>query len=473
MIQVHAEDFESWRAVARGLLQRGVSPEQVIWVDGQQGTLFATEPPELPTPGSAAPTLRVPKSFLERAEIACDHADGDRFALLYRLLWKLSHGAPLVLDDPLDPDTARLRKMQREVREEEHRMHAFVRFRQTKAPDGSPQLVAWYAPAHPVLTRVAPFFARRYPALHWTLMTPTATAQWDGESLTFGPGARSESAPRQDQIDSLFLAYYEHVFNPARSNVPVMKRHLTSRIRAQLPEGIESKRLALEAPQRVAKMNTKPSSAAAALLPEARDLESLANAASHCRACPIGEHATRTVFGEGPRAARVMFVGEQPGDEEDLQGKPFVGPAGRLLDELLAQAGLERSEIYVTNAVKHFKFERLPNKRRLHSRPIRSEVEACRAWLLAEVEAVRPEIILCLGATAAQSFCGPQFRIQRDRGKPTSTPWAPFFLATYHPSALLRAPDEAARVRMQSEVLADLGLVRARLDSRPASVRGE
>lgn len=465
MIQAQVEDFDSWRAAARDLLQREVPPERVIWGDGPQGALFATPMNERPASGSAAPAARVPKSFLEGAEIVCDHADRDRFGLLYRLLWKLSHGAPRVLDDPLDPDTARLRKMQREVREEEHRMHAFVRFRQTQAPDGTAQLVAWYAPAHPVLARVAPFFARRYPALNWTLMTPTATAHWDGHELSFGPGAPSESAPRQDQIDSLFLSYYEHVFNPARSNVPVMNRHLTSRIRAQLPEGIASKRLAREAPERVAKMNAKPSSAASALRPEARDLDSIAAAAGHCRACPIGEHATQTVFGEGPRAARVMLVGEQPGDEEDLQGRPFVGPAGRLLDELLAQAGLARSEIYVTNAVKHFKFERLPKKRRLHSRPLRSEVEACRAWLLAEVEAVRPEIILCLGATAAQSFCGPQFRIQRDRGKPTSTPWAPFFLATYHPSALLRASDEAARVRMQAEFLADLKLVRVRLDS--------
>jgi uracil-DNA glycosylase len=462
VIAAQAHDFESWRKAARCLLEQGVSPADVVWADGQQGSLFA-QPLALDLArASAGP--RVPKAFLEKAEIVVDHASSERFAVLYRLLWKLTHDAPAVLDDPLDADTSRLRIMLREVREEEHDMHAFVRFRQTQAPDGSEHLVAWYHPAHPVLRRVAPFFARRYPALRWTLLTPDASAHWDGVQLSFGPGAPSESAPGQDRIDALFLSYYEHVFNPARSNVAVMSRHLTARIRAQLPEGAHVQRLALEAPSRVAEMNVARASAAAGLLPNERDLASLSAAAANCRACPIGEHATQTVFGQGPRNARVMFVGEQPGDEEDVQGKPFIGPAGRLLDELMAKAGLSRADIYLTNAVKHFKFERQPGKRRLHMRPVRAEVDACHAWLLAEVAAIKPELILCLGATAAQSFCGPQFRIQRDRGKPTSTPWAAWWMATYHPSALLRAPDEATRKRMESEFLADLALVRARMN---------
>ena len=157
-----------------------------------------------------------------------------------------------------------------------------------------------------------------------------------------------------------------------------------------------------------------------------------------------------------------MIVGEQPGDEEDLAGQPFVGPAGRLLNELLDKAGIARSDVYVTNAVKHFKFERR-GKRRLHERPNSQEIRACRAWLMAEVAAVKPELILCLGATAAQSFCGPTFRITRDRGKPMSTPWADWFMATYHPSALLRASDEPARERMERELLADLMQTRERL----------
>lgn len=207
-------------------------------------------------------------------------------------------------------------------------------------------------------------------------------------------------------------------------------------------------------------------SASEALLPLARDLPSLAHAAQSCRACPIGEHATQTVFGEGPRHAKLVIVGEQPGDDEDRAGHPFVGPAGRLLDKLLERAGVPRAEAYVTNAVKHFKWEPR-GKRRLHSKPNRAEIDACRGWLIAEIEAIKPKMILCLGATAAQSLCGPAFRVQRDRGKPRATPWAPWWMATYHPSALLRAKDEA-RDHMEAEILADLALVREQLASLAA-----
>ncbi len=452
MIAARAFDFDSWRMQARALLNAEVSPEDALWGD-EQTALFGGTPSTQPEQARA---VRVPASFLSKAEQACQHADPERFAVLYRLLWKLAHGVGHVLEDPLDPDAARLTAMLRELSEEEHDMHAFVRFRATRAPDGSEHWVAWFNPVHSILKRVAPFFARRYPAMHWTLLTPTASASWDGTTLHFGPGAPSEAAPRPDQVDALFLSYYENIFNPARSNPKLLHRQLPPRLLRDMPEGGEVARLAKDAPKRVQDMNSPRASASAALVPNDHELGSLRSAAAHCRACPIGEHATQTVFGEGPPNARLMIVGEQPGDEEDLAGKPFVGPAGRLLEKLLERAGLTRSEIYVTNAVKHFKFERLPTKRRLHMRPVRSEVEACRAWLLAEVDSVKPDMILCLGATAAQSFCGPQFRVQRDRGKPTTTPWAPWWMATYHPSALLRASDEAARKQMERQFLDDL-----------------
>lgn len=461
MIAVHATDYESWRSVARSLLQAEHPPSQVLWSEQRQPNLFDAE---LPAAGRESSRARVPPAFLEKAELGCEHADPERFAVLYRLLWKLTHGHAEVLDDPLDPDTARLRELVRTVREEEHRMHAFVRFRRTSAPDGSEHWVAWFSPAHHVMRRVAPFFARRYPAMRWTLLTPDLSANWDGTTLRFGPGAESEDAPGHDRVDALFLTYYERVFNPARDNEPAMTRHLPRRVREQLPEGALSARLLREAPARVTELRRAPVSAASALLPDVRELSALRAAARTCRACPIGEHASQTVFGEGPADARLMIVGEQPGDEEDIAGRPFVGPAGRLLEELMTRVGLDRSRIYVTNAVKHFKFERLPNKRRLHQRPTRSEVEACQAWLMAEVESVRPEMILCLGATAAQAFCGPQFRVQRDRGKPTSTPWAPWWMASYHPSALLRAPDPTAREKMEAELVADLLLAREQLE---------
>lgn len=464
MIAVSAQDFESFRREARSLLRRGVSPEHVFWSSAEQPRLLAFAPPNEPDEAASAGVAepRVPRDFFERAELAAEHADPERFAVLYRLLWKVTHGGSAALSDPLDPDAARLAGMLREVREEYHRMQAFVRFRRTITPKGDEHWVAWFRPAHAVLPRVAEFFARRYPAMSWTLMTPELSASWDTRELSFGPGAPRATAPVNDEVDALFASYYEQIFNPARTNLPVMRRHLPRRILEQLPEGAQTKPLTLSAPERVAKMTRSEPSAATALLPEERTLPKLAEAAHGCRACPIGEHATQTVFGIGPSRARLMIVGEQPGDEEDLAGKPFVGPAGRLLDELLAKTGITRADVYVTNAVKHFKFERR-GKRRLHERPNTREIQACRAWLMAEVEAVRPELILCLGATAAQSFCGPTFRITRDRGKPMSTPWADWFMASYHPSALLRAPDEAARARMERELLADLLLTRERL----------
>lgn len=464
MIAARAKDFASWRDEARRLVVAGVAPADVTWDDGVQAGLFGDA-----APAGEARAPRVPPEFLERAEIACCHAAPDRFAVLYRLLWKLARGpdGAGVLRDPLDPDAVRLAGMLRDVREEEHRMHAFVRFRRTTTADGGERWIAWFQPAHDVLARVAPFFARRYPAMRWTIFTPDASADWDGETLRFGPGT-PDGAPPPDELDALFLTYYASVFNPARTNAAVLARHVPARIRTQLPEGDVMGELARGSTARVARLAPSSLSACASFMPPARDLPSLAAAANACRACPIGERATQSVFGEGPAGARLMIVGEQPGDEEDQRGRPFVGPAGRVLDDLLAAAKIPRGEVYVTNAVKHFKWEGtfppLRGKRRLHSRPIYQEVEACRGWLDAEIAAVKPAMILCLGATAGQSFAGKGFRIRRDRGRPsTTTPWAPWWMATYHPSALLRAPDEGARRAMEAEMRADLELTAAAL----------
>ena len=189
---------------------------------------------------------------------------------------------------------------------------------------------------------------------------------------------------------------------------------------------------------------TRPLSRAArdAAFPEARTLAQLREIARGCRACELWRNATQTVFGEGPRRARVLIVGEQPGNSEDLEGAPFVGPAGRLLDRGLVEAGIDRETVYVTNVVKHFKWRRAPSgKRRIHQQPDRGEVEACRPWLEAEVARVRPELIVCLGATAAQALLGRTFRVTRQHGEVLPSDLGPI-LATVHPSAILRAPDD-------------------------------
>lgn len=193
-------------------------------------------------------------------------------------------------------------------------------------------------------------------------------------------------------------------------------------------------------------------------LPESRTLAALQTAAQQCKGCDLYKHATQTVFGEGSRKAKVILIGEQPGDREDQEGKPFVGPAGRLLDEAIFEAGLDRKELYVTNAVKHFKWEPR-GKRRLHKKPSSRELKACQPWLEAEIEALSPEVVVCLGATAAQAIIGRSFRITQQHGQFVVTDWSPRTLATWHPSAILRAPDEERRRTMRAEMIHDLSLV--------------
>jgi len=192
--------------------------------------------------------------------------------------------------------------------------------------------------------------------------------------------------------------------------------------------------------------------------PATSDLRKLRAAAEHCTACPLYQNATQTVFGEGPRKAGVVFVGEQPGDQEDLQGRPFVGPAGKLLDRALAEAGIDRRTVYVTNAVKHFKWEPR-GKRRIHQKPNSREMAACRPWLKAELAAIRPKVLVCLGATAAQTILGPAARVLRDRGKILESQFAQQTILTVHPSSLLRAPDEESRRANYELFVADLRVV--------------
>jgi uracil-DNA glycosylase family protein len=193
-------------------------------------------------------------------------------------------------------------------------------------------------------------------------------------------------------------------------------------------------------------------------LPQIKSLGAWRDAAAHCQACDLWKNATQTVFGEGRRAAKVVFVGEQPGDKEDIAGKPFVGPAGRVLDEALEAAGIDRDTVYVTNAVKHFKW-RPAGKRRLHEKPNRSEIAACRLWLDAEIGILKPQVVVCLGATAAQALISPTFKVTQQRGKLVPSSLAPHVMATVHPSSILRAPDDAAREREMKLFVADLRAV--------------
>ncbi len=193
--------------------------------------------------------------------------------------------------------------------------------------------------------------------------------------------------------------------------------------------------------------------------PDTSSLAALRDTARECKACHLYKRATQTVFGEGPKDAAIMLVGEQPGDYEDQEGKPFVGPAGKIMDQALEEAGIDRMEVYVTNAVKHFKWEPR-GKRRIHQKPNSREIAACRPWLEAELRLVKPKLLVCLGATAAQTVFGPSFRVTRERGKVLSSKLAPRTLATVHPSSLLRQPDEESRQREYERFVVDLRAAR-------------
>lgn len=211
-------------------------------------------------------------------------------------------------------------------------------------------------------------------------------------------------------------------------------------------------------------MPRQTSSTAAPLVPPHPTFPKLRVAAAGCTACDLYKRATQTVFGEGAAHAKIVFVGEQPGDKEDLEGKPFVGPAGRLLDQALEAAGIDRREVYVTNAVKHFKWEPR-GKRRIHKKPNQLEIMACRPWLEAEIAVVKPEVIVCLGATAAQSLLGRGFKVTERRGEAIPHELAPYVVATVHPSSILRAPDEDKRHDGMARFIEDLRKVRAAMES--------
>jgi uracil-DNA glycosylase family protein len=199
-------------------------------------------------------------------------------------------------------------------------------------------------------------------------------------------------------------------------------------------------------------------------LPDSRAMAALREAAADCKGCPLYRNATQTVFGEGPRSAEVVMVGEVPGDREDIAGKPFVGPAGRLLDEALDEAGIDREAVYLTNAVKHFKFERR-GKRRIHKKPAAEEIRACRPWLDAELQAVKPRAVVALGATAAQALFGRGFRVTKERGRPLDSELADLAMATVHPSSILRAPDEESRREERGAFVSDLRALAGELGS--------
>jgi DNA polymerase len=357
----------------------------------------------------------------------------------------------------------------REVSRAAHKMKAFVRFRLAHDEAGE-AYVAWFEPAHRVTESTAPFFVKRFANMRFSILTPDACVHWDLRQLAVTPGADPADAPREDALEDYWKAYYASIFNPARLKVAAMQKEMPKRYWRNLPEAALIPELIAKAEARTADMvRSAPSEPSRRVVKAAvrasRDapwdgaapstLEEIAAGVDHCRRCDLWKDATQGVPGEGPGRAKLLFVGEQPGDQEDLAGRPFVGPAGQMFDRALEAAGVPRTETYVTNAVKHFKHE-LTGKRRLHKTPNPGEVAACRWWLDAERRIVRPRVVVALGATAALSVFGKPLAIGRFRHQALQLPDQAQGVVTYHPSYLLRVPDAAAKADAYAKFVDDL-----------------
>ncbi|MCW1403118.1 UdgX family uracil-DNA binding protein [Novosphingobium sp. MW5] len=457
------DDFDGWREQARRLIMAEVPPDRVVWiVPGEgNGDLFAESPGHsrrLPVPRAAAPQPRVSRAFLSLAKAAALHSDPQRFALLYRLLWRLQ-GRPGLLEDKADADVRRLHDLSRAVRRDSHKMHAFVRFRAVEDEEGREHFVAWFEPSHHILRANASFFINRFTTMRWSILTPRGSLHWDGEVLLEGPSARREDARGGDPAEDLWRQYYASIFNPARLKVGAMVKEMPRRYWKNLPEAALIPDLIAGAQAREAAMVSAGGDPFAGMA-KPEDLDALAKGIRDCRRCPIGCNGTRAVPGEGPGNASLMIVGEQPGDHEEMEGRPFVGPAGQLLDEHMGAAGIDRQRARLTNAVKHFKFEQR-GKRRLHQNPTAKEIDICRWWLDAERAIVRPKLVLGLGASAGRSLLGKTTSIQSVRGRPIALADGSELWLTVHPSYLLRLDGEA-REAERGRFAADLAAVAAR-----------
>ncbi|MDQ3144073.1 MAG: UdgX family uracil-DNA binding protein [Pseudomonadota bacterium] len=453
------DDFDGWRDAARGLAEAGVPAAAIAWqVAGGEADLFAGPDTSL---APAGPSFAVPRAFVELARSAICHSDKERFALLYSMLLKLRINKR-AMEDRADPLLDRLERMAKEVRRDVHKMHAFVRFREVDESEGGTRFVAFFEPDHHIVRHTAGFFVRRFANMRWSILTPELSIHWDGEALTESPGAARADGPDGDPVEETWKTYYASIFNPARVKVKAMTKEMPKKYWRNMPEtSLIAPLLAGAQAREAAMIETSRSQTPMPRSNLKASWEALRDEAAVCTRCHLYKCATQTVFGEGPLDPLILFVGEQPGDQEDLAGRPFVGPAGQLFDAALEEAGIDRARTYVSNAVKHFKFVQR-GKKRIHSKPDAGEIEACRWWIDQERALIRPPLTVALGATAARSLVGKVVTISKVRGEPLTLADGGECWVTVHPSFLLRLPDRDKRAEERGRFVDDLKRIRKR-----------
>ncbi|MFM0054975.1 UdgX family uracil-DNA binding protein [Paraburkholderia phytofirmans] len=511
--------FAAWRHAARELLRQGVEPEAIEWVECdscdsagsdsgnasvQQGSSSA----------AATPTPAIPRELLAWLKTAACFYAPDRWPLLYRILWRWTHGERHVLD-PQDADGALLDQRIQSVEHETGDLVALTLFRRRDPSMGPPEFVGWYEPHHDLLELVAERFAERMGDSTWMLATPQGAVFWNGMLLrinrpamgedghvthalpasqlnepatltlppsqrsgpttpTLPPGQRSEPTtptlpPRQrsgpttptlppaamageattsEPTEALWLAYYASVFNGAPAPVPLLYWK-TPPAGPPLPAQLARERSRLGAQSGTVTVPAMPPLEYSAVTPPLREPT---GPLPTCRRCALWRNAKQAVAGAGPARAALMVVGEQPGEHENQHGVPFTGPAGQLLDTVLARAGLERSALYLTYAVKHYKWETL-EQRRVHRTPARREVEACRYWLDHEITQVAPRVVVTLGATALKALTGAHVNLSEYLGQ-TIDHGGRLIVPTWHPSYALKMADGRLREDIVAGIVA-------------------
>ncbi|MBB3810673.1 UdgX family uracil-DNA binding protein [Pseudochelatococcus contaminans] len=454
--------LSAWRDAARRAISHRIAPGDIDW--NGEGSLFAAGP----LPDSSGPhEARVPPAFLKLAGSVIWHASPDRFAMLYEALWRLDRqkGDPLSQADPLG---RKLYLMAKSVGRDIHKMHAFVRFREL--PGGQRRsFAAWFEPEHHTLEPGSAFFVKRFGDMDWLIATPRLTARFEDGRLSFAPGSARPDLP-EDASEALWATYFTNIFNPARIKLNAMRSEMPKKYWKNLPETRLIPDMLADAEARVARMReagaTKPRTGAAtvtaryrAAMPQADDIPTTLGeareAALQCRRCNLCEAATQTVWGEGTPHAQSMIVGEQPGDREDLEGRPFIGPAGQLLRTIMAETGNEPASVWMTNAVKHFKFTPR-GKQRLHKNPDKGEIDRCRWWLGLELSFIRPRMTIALGASAAFALTGDDRALAARRGTIETGLHGGPVLISWHPAYILRLRNPQQQAEARHELSADL-----------------